>query len=160
MLKRITVVLVLTLAFVFSIAPYRQAVFSSALTEAELAVINDAAAANEDTQPKDDGGNRFVKVLAAPFKAIGRLFGHGKKDDNKLHRLSEKDVKKFESTKMTRVVDARNNVPASTPETIDTKTGKTEPPTEANSADANKKLAREHLARGRELFNQNDLNGA
>ena len=160
MLKRITVVLVLTLAFVFSIAPYRQAVFSSALTEAELAVINDAAAANEDTQPKDDGGNRFVKVLAAPFKAIGRLFGHGKKDDNKLHRLSEKDVKKFESSKMTRVVDARNATPAPPPAEVDPKTGESAAASDDSGLELNQKLAREHLQRGRELFSQNDINGA
>src|SRR6185369_14117550 len=111
MFKRLTAVLVLTLALVLGFAPSRQAVLSNVLSEAEVAVINESSA-TEDTQTKQDGGNRVVKVLAAPFKAIGRLFGHGgKKDDNKLHRLSEKDVKKFESAGMTRVVDARNTVP-------------------------------------------------
>jgi Flp pilus assembly protein TadD len=35
--------------------------------------------------------------LKAPFKAIGRLFGAGRKTRTKLQRLSRKDVKKFES---------------------------------------------------------------
>jgi Flp pilus assembly protein TadD len=159
MFKRLAVVLVLTLALVLGFAPYRQAVFSSVLTEAEIAVINETAA-TDDMQVKEDGGNRFVKVLTAPFRAIGRIFGRGKKDDNKLHRLSEKDVKKFESSKMTRVTDARNALPPSTPETIDPQTAATDLASDATAADLNKKLAGEHLQRGRELFSQNDLNGA
>jgi Flp pilus assembly protein TadD len=160
MFKRITVVLVLTLTLVLGFAPYRQAVFSSVLTDAEIAVINEAAA-TQDTQVKEDGGNRFVKVITAPFRAIGRLFGRGgKKDDNKLHRLSEKDVKKFESSKMTRIIDARNTVPDSTPAEVDPKTGESVASSEDNGLELNQKLAREHLQRGRELFSQNDLNGA
>lgn len=160
MFKRITVVLVLTLTLVLGVAPYRHAVFSDTLSEAEIAVLNDASA-GEDTRPRDDGGNRFVKVITAPFRAIGRLFGRGaKKDDNKLHRLSEKDVKKFESSKMTRVIDARNTVPEATPVEVDPKTGKPTAVSDDNSLDLNQKLAREHLQRGRELFSQNDLNGA
>ncbi|HEY8409792.1 MAG TPA: tetratricopeptide repeat protein [Pyrinomonadaceae bacterium] len=160
MFKRLTAVLVLTLALVLGFAPSRQAVLSNVLSEAEVAVINDASA-TEDTQTKQDGGNRFVKVLAAPFKAIGRLFGHGgKKDDNKLHRLSEKDVKKFESAGMTRVVDARNTVPDPKTPTVDPNTGSTDLESDATALELNQKLAREHLQRGRELFSQNDINGA
>jgi Tfp pilus assembly protein PilF len=157
MFKRLTVVLVLTLALVLGFAPYRQAVFSNVLSEAEIAVINDASA-TEDTQVKQDGGNRLVKVLAAPFKAIGRLFGRGKKDDNKLHRLSEKDVKKFESSKITRVIDARNTVPEPKAATVDPSSGALE--SDATALELNQKLAREHLQQARELFSQNDLNGA
>lgn len=164
MFKRLTVVLVLTLALVFGFAPYRQAVFSSVLTDAEVAVINDSAAtaATDDMQTKGSG-NRLVKVLAAPFKAIGRLFGRGaKKDDNKLHRLSEKDVKKFETAKVTRVVDART-VPAPTTAAADPATSTTNSTaleSDATALELNKQLAREHLQRGRELFSQNDINGA
>ncbi len=159
MFKRVTFVLVLTLALVFGVAPYRQAVFSNVLSEAEIAVINDTSA-TDDTQMKQDGGNRLVKVLAAPFKAIGRLFGRGKKDDNKLHRLSEKDVKKFESSKMTRVIDARNTVPEPATPAVDPATGSAELESDATALELNQKLAREHLQRGRELFSQNDINGA
>ena len=160
MLKRLTIVTVLTLTLVFAFAPYRQAVFSSVLTDAEIAVMSETNA-TEDTQAKGDGGNRFVKVITAPFKAIGRLFGRGgKKDDNKLHRLSEKDVKKFESTKMARVIDARNTIPEAKPAEVDPKTGEAVATSDDNGLELNQKLAREHLQQARELFSQNDLNGA
>jgi Flp pilus assembly protein TadD len=162
MFKRFTVVLVLTLALVLGFAPYRQAVFSNVLTEAEVAVINNTTTANQDMQIKQDGGNRFVKVLAAPFKAIGRLFGRGgKKDDTKLHRLSEKDVKRFETAKVTRVVDART-APAPTTTAADSAAAASNAALEsdANALELNQRLAREHLQRGRELFSQNDINGA
>src|SRR5215216_3012497 len=116
MLKRIAVVLALTVALVLGFEPRRHAVFSSVLTDAEVAVMN-ATAATDDLQTKQDGGNRFVKVITAPFKAIGRIFGRGAKKDNKLERLSQKDAKKFESAKLTRVVDART--PISAPTTTD-----------------------------------------
>ena len=168
MYKRLAVVFVVTLTLVLALAPRRQSVFSSVLTDAEIAVMNEAdaaeaTAANEDIQPKKAGGNKFVKVITAPFKAIGRLFGRGssKKDDNKLHRLSEKDVKKFESSKITRVVDARTPAPAPT-----TTSPEAEPQisagltSDATAAELNKTLARQHLDRGRELFSQNDIGGA
>lgn len=167
MYKRLAVVLVLTLTLVLGLAPRRQSVFSSVLTEAEIAAINDAEAAeatatNEDIQPKGDGGNKFVKVITAPFRAIGRLFGRGsKKDDNKLHRLSEKDVKKFESSKITRVVDARTPAPppAEPATEVDPQTA-ADLTSDATSAEMKKTLARQHLDRGRELFSQNDIGGA
>lgn len=161
MLKRLAVVALLTLTLTLGFAPHRQEVFSSVLTDAEIAVLN-STATTDDAQPKQDGGNRFVKVLTAPFKAIGRLFGRGgKKDDNKLHRLSEKDVKKFESSKMTKIVDART-APAPTTTAADPNTASTSASLEsdATALELNKSLAREHLQRARELFSQNDVNGA
>jgi len=164
MFKRLTVVIVLTLALILGFAPSRHAVFSSVMTDAELAAIKDAAMAtpNGATLPnqKGDGGNGFVKALTAPFRAIGHLFGRGgNKDDNKLHRISEKDAKKFETAKMTRVIDART-APAAEPTKpdIDAITGhKTDGDP---SVDTNKESARKALQQGRELFSQNDLNGA
>lgn len=165
MYKRLAVVLVLTLTLVLALAPRRQSVFSNVLSEAEIAAINEAEAAqatptDDDTQTKQDG-NRFVKVIAAPFKAIGRLFGRGgsKKNDNKLHRLSEKDVKKFESSKVTRVIDARTPAPAPTP-SPDPDATAAALTSDASAAELNKTLAREHLQRARELFSQNDINSA
>jgi Flp pilus assembly protein TadD len=52
------------------------------------------------------GGNAVVSALKAPFKAIGRLFGKGK--DDRLQRLSEKDVEKFEAAGIARVEDERS----------------------------------------------------
>lgn len=51
------------------------------------------------------GGNKVVKVLTAPFKAFGKLFGRG--DDKKLQRMTEKDAEKFAAVGVTRVDDAR-----------------------------------------------------
>jgi hypothetical protein len=49
------------------------------------------------------------RVLKAPFKAIGRLFGGGKKkDDNKFHRLTEKDVKQFKTLPNPRLINVQN----------------------------------------------------
>jgi Tfp pilus assembly protein PilF len=160
MSKRLAVVLLLTLTLTLGFAPRRQAVFSSVLTDSEIAVMN-ATATTDDAQPKQDDGNRFVKVLTAPFKAIGRLFGRGKKNDNKLHRLSEKDVKKFESSGMTKVVDART-APAPTTAAADPNSTTTSASLEsdATALELNQSLAREHLQRARELFGQNDVNGA
>ncbi|HEV2835538.1 MAG TPA: tetratricopeptide repeat protein [Pyrinomonadaceae bacterium] len=158
MLKRLAVVLVLTLTLVLGLGPGRQAVFSNVLSEAEIAAMNEAA--NEDIQTRQGDGNKFVKVITAPFRAIGRLFGRGgKKDDNKLHRLSEKDAKKFESAKVTRVVDARTP-PAATPAATDQANTGSALESDANALELNQTLAREHLQRGRELFSQNDINGA
>ena len=70
------------------------------------AIVLEDSGSEVGVQPKK-GGNKIVKVIAAPFKAFGRLFGRGD-DENKLHRLSEKDVEKFESAGVTRVDDARN----------------------------------------------------
>ena len=58
-------------------------------------------------QPKKKGGNKVVKVLAAPFKAFGRLFGGGD-DKDKIHRMTEKDAERFETVGITRIEDARN----------------------------------------------------
>src|SRR5687767_1462654 len=163
MLKRFAVVLLLTLTLTLGFAPRRQAVFSSVLTDSEIAVMN-ATATTDDAQPKQDG-NRFVKVLTAPFKAIGRLFGRGgKKNDNKLHRLSEKDVKKFESSGMTKVLDARTppapTTAAADPNSTTASASLENLASDATALELNQSLAREHLQRARELFGQNDVNGA
>ncbi|HEV7906262.1 MAG TPA: hypothetical protein VGO96_20650, partial [Pyrinomonadaceae bacterium] len=48
-------------------------------------------AANSEDKPKKKG-NRFARFLKAPFRAAAKLFGG---DDDKVSRLSEKDVAKF-----------------------------------------------------------------
>ena len=103
MVKRSLIVFALTLVLITSAVPVRR-VNGVLMTPQEVAML-DAASRDADDQSKGD--NTFVKVLKAPFKAIGRLFGAGKKDDDKLQRLSRKDVKKFESVGAAKVVDAR-----------------------------------------------------
>jgi Tfp pilus assembly protein PilF len=53
---------------------------------------------------KKKGGNKVARILAAPFKAFGRLF-RGKED--RVQRMREGDVDKFESVGVARVEDNR-----------------------------------------------------
>ncbi|MEN3329219.1 MAG: hypothetical protein V7638_4026 [Acidobacteriota bacterium] len=71
------------------------------------AIVLEDSGAEVGVQPKK-GGNKIVKVIAAPFKALGRLFGRGGNDENKLHRMTEKDAERFESVGVTKIDDARN----------------------------------------------------
>jgi len=154
MLKRIAVVLCLV-ALVLVVSEPRNSVHSSVMTEAELAMVNEAA--NDDLQGEKKEGNRLVRAITFPFKAIGRLFGRGKKDDNKFHRLSEKDVKKFESAKLARVIDART--PTAAPTNSETAPAAAAPDTQS-TLDPDQALARIYLEDGRKAFNNNDVNGA
>src|SRR6185295_6372017 len=86
-------------------------------------------AGNAD-QPKKKGGNKVVKVLTAPFKAFGKLFGGGD-DTNKITRMTEKDAERFESVGVTRIEDARNP---------------------AVNRDTSSASAREHLEIGRQFL--------
>jgi tetratricopeptide (TPR) repeat protein len=148
MVKRSLLVLSLTLVLVSSAVPVRP-VYGVLMTPDEIAML-DGAAKDGDGQSK--GGNTFVKVLKAPFKAIGRLFGAGKKDDDKLQRLSRKDVKKFESVGTARVVDAR---------TTGFETPATALPSETTlTVDPALASAQENLERGRTLLNAGNVNDA
>jgi len=156
MLKRVAVVLSL-IAIVVVVSEPRNTVHSTIMTDAELAMVNEAAN-NDDLQggEKKDG-NRLVRAITYPFRAIGRLFGKGKKDDNKFHRLSEKDVKKFETTKLARVIDARTPTAAPTND----EAAPASAAADSNSTlDPDQALARIYLEDGRKAFNNNDLNGA
>jgi Flp pilus assembly protein TadD len=90
-------------------------------------------AGTADDQPKKKGGNKVLKVVTAPFRAVGRLFGRGGNDENKIERMTEKDAERFETVGVTRIEDARTIKHVSS----------------AGSA-------REHLEAGREFL----LNGA
>jgi Flp pilus assembly protein TadD len=68
------------------------------------------AGTTEDQQPQKKGGNKVLKVVTAPFRAVGRLFGGGSKE-NKIERMTEKDAERFESVGVTRVEDARTFKP-------------------------------------------------
>jgi len=135
--RRIIAVLI---AFILTIAA--TAMWSASTVERDgdpdAIVLEDSGseAGTEEQQPKKKGGNKVVKVLAAPFKAFGRLFGGGK-DENKIERMTEKDAERFESVAFTRVEDARSFRPV----------------TSASSA-------REHLEVGREFLNNGAYNEA
>jgi Tfp pilus assembly protein PilF len=78
-------------------------------TDANVLEDSGSLAGNVDddgeVKEKKKGGNKIVRVIAAPFKAFGRLFKG--KDDNKLQRMTEKDAEKFESVGVARVEDSR-----------------------------------------------------
>ena len=146
MLKRSIVVLSLTLVLVTSAVPLRS-VKGVLMTPEEVAMLDASSNDVEDGQSKK-GGNTFVKVLKAPFKAIGRLFGIGG-NDKKLQKLSRKDVEKFESVGTAKVSDARTaekeaNDPAANLPTLDPKAA----------------TAQENLERGRTLLNSGNVNDA
>jgi Tfp pilus assembly protein PilF len=128
-------ILAVLIAFVMTIAA--TAMWSASSDEREgdpdAIVLEDSGSeAGSVTVEKKKKGNKVVKVLTAPFKAFGRLFGGGK-DENKIERMTEKDAERFESVAFSRVEDAR------TPKRTST----------ASSA-------REHLEAGREFL----VNGA
>ena len=140
MAKRSLIVFALTLVLVTSAVPVRH-VHGVLMTPEEVAMLD---AASRDDAGQSKGDNTFVRVLKAPIKAIGRLFGVGKKDENKLERLSRKDVKKFESVGAAKVVDARTTgfeTPAAAPATEN-----------ATAVDPALTPARENLERGRALI--------
>jgi Tfp pilus assembly protein PilF len=82
-------------------------------------------------------GNKVVRVLAAPFKAFGKLFRRG--DNNRVQRMTEEDAEKFESVGVARVDDSRI------------------PDAKKLSAQAS---AKEHLAAGREYLLNGRINEA
>lgn len=112
----------LSIALLFAIVDHRSVVTAgnfdwAALTAAEAAA--DAAEAEVDqttgetTQKKK--GNSFARALGAPFRALGRLFGGGTKktEQTAARKTTEKDAAKFESAKVTRIIDARVEAPKS-----------------------------------------------
>jgi Tfp pilus assembly protein PilF len=103
--------------------------------DADANAIEDSGSAAGNASERKKGGNKVVKILAAPFKAFGRLFGH--KDDNKLQRMTEKDAEKFVSVGVSRVDDNRTPQPQKL--------------AAANSA-------REHLTNGRTYLLNGQLN--
>src|SRR5215204_2935666 len=148
MVKRLLIVFALTLVLVTSAVPVRR-VHGVLMTPDEVAML-DAASRDDDGQSKGD--NTFVRVLKAPIKAIGRLFGVGKNDDKKPQRLSRKDVKKFESVGTAKVVDARTTG-------FETPAAATAPEN-APAVDPALASAQENLERGRALLNAGNATDA
>jgi Flp pilus assembly protein TadD len=88
--------------------------------------------------PKKKGGGLFGKILKAPFKAVGRIFGKGG-DDGRVTRMTEKDGERFESVGLVRVEDRDHKRPEAKDEGGD---------------------ARDYLERGRALLEDGRLNEA
>ncbi len=156
MLRRTAMILFIIAALVTASEPL-SAVHGIVMTKAELLALDSADKANEAQGTDKRQGNGFLRALSAPFKAIGRLFGGKKKNDNKLHRLSENDVKKFERAKMVRVVDATLTP---TQEPSSNNPSESVSPGQLTVIDAKSAEANEHLEKGRTLLNGGQLNEA
>jgi Flp pilus assembly protein TadD len=132
-------IIAIAIALVLTIAA--TAMWSATTTEREgdpdVNVLEDSGSNAGTVKEQKKGGNKVVKVLAAPFKALGRLFGRG--DDHKLRRTTENDADKFASVGLERVEDVNNPSPAKI------------------SATAS---AKEHLATGRTYLLEGRLNAA
>ena len=94
--------------------------------DADAIVLEDSGSEAGVEQPKKKG-NKVVKVLAAPFKLFGKIFGGGD-EKNKVYRMSEKDAERFETVGVTKIEDARN---------------------QSTKRDTSSASAREHLEAGR-----------
>jgi Tfp pilus assembly protein PilF len=98
-------VIAILIAFIITIAG--TAMWSAATIEREgdpdVNVLEDSGS-DAGTMQTKKGGNKVVKVLSAPFKAFGRLFGH---KDDKIERMSEKDAERFASVGVSKVEDSR-----------------------------------------------------
>lgn len=132
-------ILAVLIAFVLTVAA--TAMWSASTIQREgdpdAIVLEDSGAeAGSAEQPKKKG-NKVVKVLAAPFKMFGRLFGGD--DTNKVHRMTEKDAERFETTGVTRIEDA-NNKPVKRDSTLSS--------------------AKEHLEAGREFLLEGNYSDA
>ena len=138
------------LALLLMLLPHTRIVSATGFDWSTVAIDDTTKAPVSDTVADDakssqkKSGNGFVRVLGAPFRALGRLFGGGKKNDQQVRRSNDKDAAKFEATKVLRIKDART--PLETPvETQSPATGTT--PDNA-------------LQKGRELLMRGDLNAA
>src|SRR4051812_28540167 len=108
MYMRIRTLIAIGLAFVICIGA--SAIWSAETTkldeDPDAAIIAASGSPTGATQEKKKG-NAVARFFSAPFRAVGKLFGKGK-NENKIERLTEKDVAKFETAGLTRIDDARS----------------------------------------------------
>jgi Tfp pilus assembly protein PilF len=102
-------IIAILIAFVLTVAA--TAMWSASTIERDgdpdVNVLEDSGSDAGDAVPQKKGGNKIVKVLAAPFKAFGGLF---KRDnDKKLQRMTEKDAEKFVAVGVERVENVRKS---------------------------------------------------
>jgi Tfp pilus assembly protein PilF len=131
----------ISIAFILTVAA--TAMWSAATIQREgdpdANVLEDSGSetgtADAGTTDGHKKGNKVIRVLAAPFKAFGKLFG-GK---DRIERMNEKDAEKFASVGVTRIDDSRYPEP------------------DKMSVSGS---AKEHLAAGREFLLAGRLNQA
>ena len=98
-------IVAILIAFVIAVAA--SAMWSASTTERDgdpdVNAIQDSGSSAGSSEQKKSG-NKVVKVITAPFRAFGRLFGHH--DDNKPQRMTARDAEKFQSVGVARVEDS------------------------------------------------------
>jgi Tfp pilus assembly protein PilF len=133
---RIRTIIAIFLAFLLTIAA--TAVWSAGTTErdgdTEANVIEDSGSTAGKTGDAKKG-NKVARIIAAPFKALGSLFGH---KHEKLERMTAKDAENFASVGVENVNDVRS----------------------APKAQMSSGSAKEHLAAGRALLEKGQTNEA
>ncbi|HEX8749139.1 MAG TPA: tetratricopeptide repeat protein [Pyrinomonadaceae bacterium] len=113
MKKRTIIAILLAFTLTFGIsALWNEAMTNVREGDTDTNVIEQNGAEAGKTKDKKKG-NAVITALKTPLKAIGRLFGRGKSDD-RIERLTEKDVERFESSGVARVEDSRTEKPART----------------------------------------------
>jgi Flp pilus assembly protein TadD len=158
MLKRTLIILSLTIAMVVAIQPL-QTVHGIIMTSSQWLTMYSVDDSMLSSQAQEGSGNGFLGALKAPFKAIGKLFGGGKKNKVKLERISEKDAKKFESAPAVQTTNT-TLAPAVSPQGNATDASGMTTTGQKTSADTLETIALDHLEKGRALLNSHDLNGA
>ena len=140
--------LLLSIFLVFVVLHHERVVTAGSFDWATAALADSAMLPTDTTEATDaaekKSGNGVARVLSAPFRALGRLFGGGRKDDQQAKARGEKDKPKFESTKVIRIKDARTPV-------------ETSPDPKATAAEGTFGV---YLQRGRELVVSKDYEGA
>ena len=147
MLKRSLIVFLLVPTLMLAVQPSRS-VHGVVMTTDELAMFSALDAPDTTSVDQSKDGNGFIRALKAPFKAFGRLFGGKKKnDDGKLQRITQKDLRKFETVPARVVTDTKT--------TTETRSGTSSATTVTNSSDYTV-----HFNSGRAMLNAGDVNGA
>jgi Flp pilus assembly protein TadD len=142
-MKSLVRILLLAVALLFAVQS-PQSVHGILLSNLRLQAVGALDTVDAPDAPAKAGqqGNDLVRALKAPFRALERLFSR-KKDKHLLHRISEKDIKKFESAKANRTDNSMPVTPAAA----------------EKSGDGND-AARSHLEKGRSLLNSGNVNEA
>ncbi|HEX8097087.1 MAG TPA: hypothetical protein VF507_03585, partial [Pyrinomonadaceae bacterium] len=139
MRKRTFIAVVIAFALTLGVTALWSAETTGRDGDADSNVVSDTGAQTGKAERKK-GGNKIARLFAAPFRAVGHLFGRGRdKNDARLERLTEKDVAKFESAGAMRVDDGRASEKG-----------------RANGSGS----ARDHLAAGRALLAAGRVNEA
>jgi Flp pilus assembly protein TadD len=103
MRRRRLIAILIAIALTFGVTALWSASTIEREGDPDANVLEDSGATAGTSVEKKGGGNKVARILAAPFKAFGKLFGH----KDRIQRMSEKDADNFESVGVTRVDDNR-----------------------------------------------------